>query len=102
MKVTCEEIRAKVQWISSFNGGDRQTFTVTAVSGQHGISFSNPTSDVGENKIHMKYVENLHPSTEYVFYVSAQNQHGLKSSENVTCKTLEKGIKCFISFNILP
>lgn len=99
--MTCEETRTKVQWISSFNGGDRQTFTVIAVSGIYGISYSNRTSDEGENVIHMKYVENLHSSTEYVFYVSAQNQHGNKSSENITCKTLEIGILCFIFFFIL-
>lgn len=93
VEVTCEETRAKVQWISSFNGGDRQTFTVTAVSGQYGIGFSKPTSDEGENIIHMKYVENLHPSTEYAFHVSAKNKHGIRLSENRTCKTLGKDSK---------
>lgn len=102
VEVTCKETRAEVQWISAFNGGDSQTFTVIAISGQYGVSFSNPTSDKGESIIHMKYVENLHSSTEYVFYVFAQNQHGNRSSENVTCKTMEKGIVCFILFYILP
>lgn len=101
VEVTCEETRAKVKWISSFNGGDRQTFTVIAVNGQYEISYSNPTSDEGENVVHMNYVENLRSSTEYVFYVSAQNQHGNKSSENIKCKTLEIGIICFILFYIL-
>lgn len=90
VEVTCEQTRTKVQWISSFNGGDRQNFTVIAFSGQYGISFTNTTSDQGENIVHMKYVENLHSSTVYVFYVSAENKHGIRSSENITCKTLGK------------
>lgn len=100
VEVTCEETRARVQWISSFNGGDRQTFTAIAVSGQYGISFSNPTSDEGENVIHIKYVENLHSSTEYVIYVSAENKHGIRSSENITCKTSGKGILYFFYYAI--
>lgn len=34
--VTCEGTSATVQWTSSFNGGDRQTFIIFVFSGQQG------------------------------------------------------------------
>lgn len=34
-EIVCEVTSAKVQWISSFNGGDNQSFTVTAMYGQY-------------------------------------------------------------------
>lgn len=84
IKIVCEETRANVQWKSSFNGGDPQLFTVFASSGQQ----SNNISDRGENVIHSTYVQHLQPSTMYVFYVSAQNSHGLILSEKISCTTL--------------
>lgn len=83
IEIVCEETRAKVQWKSSFNGGDPQLFTVISSSGQH----SNNISDKGENVIHSTLVQHLQPSTMYVFYVSAQNSHGFISSEKISCTT---------------
>lgn len=94
---TCEITAARVQWISSFDGGDSQTFTVFALNSQYETRYSDPTSDTGENIVHAAYVQNLQPSVSYVFYVFAQNRHGNSSSENFTCTTLEKG-RLFISF----
>lgn len=83
--------------MSSFNGGDIQFFTVIALNSQQQQSTSDIISDNGENEIHSTYVQNLQPSTTYVFYVSAQNRHGLSSSENITCTTKEgkHSISCY-------
>lgn len=89
VEIVCEVTRARVQWRSSFNGGDPQSFTVIALNGQQRESRSDNISDKGENVIHSTFVQNLQPSTTYVFYVIAQNSHGLSSSENVSCTTLE-------------
>lgn len=87
-ELVCEETRAIVQWKSSFNGGNTQTFTVTATYGQYKKIESNIIYDKGENIIHSTYIQNLQPSTRYAFYVSARNPHGSSSSENITCTTL--------------
>lgn len=88
--VTCEVAGAKVQWISSFNGGDPQIFTVSAWKSQDEITYSNGVPDTGENKMHDTYIQNLQASTTYVFYVFAQNRHGNSLSENFTCVTSKK------------
>lgn len=90
IKVVCEVSGARVQWISSFNGGDNQTFVIL-VNGDQTTSYSSRIPDTGENTVHTNSVENLQPSVLYVFYVSAQNRHGNSSSENITCTTLKKG-----------
>lgn len=95
LKTVCEETRAKVQWKSSFNGGNTQTFTVTATYGQYQKFESNIIYDKGENIIHSAYIQNLQPSTRYVLYVSAQNRHGSSSSENATCTTLTEHPRSF-------
>lgn len=89
VEIVCEVTRARVQWRSSFNGGDPQSFTVIALNGQQRESRSDDISDKGDNVIHSTFVQNLQPSTTYLFYVIAQNSHGLSSSENVSCTTLE-------------
>lgn len=71
----------------SFNGGDPQTFTAVALNGQQKISESGTVSDKEDRGIHSVFIQNLQPSTEYVFYVSAQNRHGFSLSENVSCTT---------------
>lgn len=85
IEIFCEKTSAMVQWKSSFNGGDPQSFTVFALNGQQ----SEHISDKGENDIHSTYLHNLRPSPTYVFCVSAQNSHGLSSSERISCTTLE-------------
>lgn len=50
IRVTCEGTRATVQWISSFNGGDRQTFNVFALNDHQGGNQSIQIPDMGENK----------------------------------------------------
>uniref|UniRef100_A0A8W8NKS0 Uncharacterized protein n=1 Tax=Magallana gigas TaxID=29159 RepID=A0A8W8NKS0_MAGGI len=87
IRVTCEGTRATVQWISSFNGGDRQTFNVFALNGHQGGNRSIQIPDMGENKTHRAYVQNLQPSMTYVFYVSAQNNHGFSISDIISCIT---------------
>lgn len=89
VEIVCEVTRARVQWRSSFNGGDPQSFTVIVLNGQQRESRSDNISDKGENVIHLTFVQNLQPSTTYVFYITAQNRHGLSSSEKVSCTTLE-------------
>lgn len=89
VEIVCEVTRARVQWRSPFNGGDAQSFTVIALNGQQRESQSDDISDKGENVIHSIFVQNLQPSTTYVFYVTAQNSRGLSSSEKVSCTTLE-------------
>lgn len=84
IEIRCDETRARVQWTSSFNGGDTQTFTVFALNGQQ----SNTIPDQGENEIHAAYVKNLQTSTTYVFYVSARNTRGFSLSNNISCTTL--------------
>lgn len=90
VEIVCEVTRARVQWRSPFNGGDAQSFTVIALNGQQRESQSDDISDKGENVIHSIFVQNLQPSTTYVFYVTAQNSRGLSSSEKVSCTTLEE------------
>lgn len=87
-KIVCETTGAKIQWISSFNGGDVQSFTVTGMNGQYKESESYTLADKGQNKIHSTYIQNLQPQTIYMFYVSARNRHGFSSSENISCTTL--------------
>lgn len=89
VEIVCEVMRARVQWRSSFDGGDPQSFTVIVLNGQQRESRSDNISDKGENVIHSTFVQNLQPSTTYVIYVTAQNRHGLSSSEKVSCTTLE-------------
>lgn len=86
-RLSCEETRARIQWISSFNGGDSQTFTVLAFNDEYRTSYSKTIPDMGENVVHSIYIQNLQPSTLYVFFVSAQNSHGNTKSENISCTT---------------
>lgn len=85
ISIVCDVRRARVQWKSSFNGGDPQSFTVKVLSGQA----SDTIPDNGENEIHSVYVQNLQPSTTYVFYVNAKNSHGSSYSEYINCTTVE-------------
>lgn len=89
IKIVCEVRSARIQWMPSFNGGDPQTFTVVALNGQQKISESGNVSDREDSGFHSSFIENLQPSTEYMFYVSAQNSHGFSLSENVSCTTEE-------------
>lgn len=89
--MTCEVTGAILKWISSFNGGDSQNFTVFTMSGQHEATQSASLSDAGENEIHVIYIQNLQPSVKYSFFVSAQNKHGNSSSDQKACTTLNKG-----------
>lgn len=87
IKVTCKVTGAIVQWISSFNGGDTQNFTVITLSGHDGTSLYNGLNDKGENEIHVTYVSNLQPSVTYWFSVSAKNSYGSSSSKIISCIT---------------
>lgn len=90
--VFCEVTNARIQWISSFNGGDPQNFTVFASDGQQEASQSAHLPDSGENKLHEYFVQNLQPSLTYTFYISALNKHGNSSSEKKSCITSNRGI----------
>lgn len=81
-----------MQWKSSFNGGDPQSFTAIALSAQHEASRSDPKPDNGESLIHYVYVQNLKPSVTYQFYIVAQNSHGNITSDKKSCTTLQKGM----------
>lgn len=89
--VTCKETGTIDQWISSFNGGDTQNFTVITLSGQDGTSLYIGLNDKGENEIHVTYLSNLQPSVTYWFFVSAKNSHGSSLSKAISCTT----VKCF-------
>lgn len=89
--LTCEVTGASVHWVSSFNGGDTQTFTVIAFNVQYGTSYSERIPDIGENMVHSYFIHNLQPSTSYMFYVSAENNNGNSSSENLFCTTQNQG-----------
>ena len=89
VETICNIKSAKIQWMSSFNGGDSQTFTVYAILARQEASRSEPVHDKGENKLHNTQLFNLQPSTKYAFHVVAQNKHGNISSEKRECKTLE-------------
>lgn len=88
LDVICEETRARVQWISSFNGGEPQYFTVIILNSQDGTVLSYRLLDKGENEIHVTYIANLQPSVSYWFSVSAKNSHGSSSSNVTSCKTI--------------
>lgn len=97
--LTCEVTSARLQWLSSFDGGDRQTFTVVAFNVQYGTWYSERIPDKGENTVHSYFIDNLQPSTLYLFYVSAENRHGNSSSENKLCTTRKQGNN-FLSFDL--
>ena len=81
--------------MSFFNGGDHQTFTVHSLLAQQEASRSEAIQDLGENKLHYAHLLNLQPSTQYMFYVVAQNKHGNSSSEMVSCTTSQGiSLKC--------
>lgn len=86
----CEFLQARVQWISSFDGGDPQNFTVIILNSLDGKSVSYGFHDEGENKTHVAFVSNLQPSVTYWFYVTAKNSHGSSISEITSCKTVEE------------
>lgn len=88
-KASCNDNSAKIEWISSFNGGDSQTFFVLGLIGRHEVTRSEAIKDRGENQIHNTELLNLQPSTKYVFYVVAKNKHGNSSSAQIECTTLE-------------
>lgn len=88
-EVVCEVTHAIVKWKSTFNGGDVQLFTAIALNGFYKESYTDPIADKGENEIHSATVQNLKPSTIYLFYVSANNSHGESSSKNFSCMTAE-------------
>lgn len=88
-EVVCEVTQAIVKWKSTFNGGDAQLFTAIALNGFYKESYSGPMADKGENEMHSATVQNLKPSTKYLFYVSANNSHGETSSKNFSCMTAE-------------
>nr|XP_022323489.1 hemicentin-1-like isoform X2 [Crassostrea virginica] len=89
-KASCNDNSAKIEWISSFNGGDSQTFFVLGLIGRHEVTRSEAIKDRGENKIHNTDLLNLQPLTKYVFYVVAKNEHGNSSSDEIECTTLEE------------
>nr|XP_022290573.1 neural cell adhesion molecule 1-like [Crassostrea virginica] len=89
VEMICNVKSAKIQWMSSLNGGDSQTFTVNAFLARQEASRSVPVHDKGENILHNTQLYNLQPSTKYTFYVVAQNKHGDTSSEKIECTTLE-------------
>lgn len=88
LDVICEETRARVQWISSFNGGEPQYFTVIILNSQDVTVLSYRLLDKGENEIHVTYIANLQPSVSYWFSVSAKSSHGSSSSNVTSCKTI--------------
>nr|XP_022323486.1 hemicentin-2-like isoform X4 [Crassostrea virginica] len=88
-EIKCNVRSAKVFWKSPFNGGDSQTFQALAINNQQEVSQSENITDSGENLIHGTQLGNLQPSTQYVFYVRAQNRHGNTSSEKRECTTLK-------------
>lgn len=98
VKIFCEETSASVQWISSFNGGDTQEFAVVVSNGHFETSYSDFIPDTGENEIHSKIIQNLQPSSEYLFSVSAHNKLGESTSEKFKCTTKQKGFNFFFRF----
>ena len=99
-KATCNINSAKIEWISSFNGGDSQTFFVLAILDQQKVTRSEYMKDRGENEIHDTELQNLQPSTKYVFYVVAKNKHGNSSSGEIKCTTLEGMLEREYLYNI--
>nr|XP_034303739.1 titin-like isoform X4 [Crassostrea gigas] len=102
IEVTCKVTGAIVQWISSFNGGDTQNFTVITLSGHDGTSLYNGLNDMGENEIHVTYVSNLQPSVTYWFSVSAKNSYGSSSSKAISCTTVKALEKRNIDIKVDP
>lgn len=95
VKIFCEKTSASVQWISSFNGGDTQEFAVVVSNGHFETSYSDFIPDSGESEIHSKIIQNLQPSSEYLFSVSARNKHGESTSEKFKCTTKQTGFTFF-------
>eukprot|EP00105_Crassostrea_gigas_P023187 XP_011442936.1 PREDICTED: contactin-5 isoform X2 [Crassostrea gigas] len=88
--VVCEITQARIQWISSFNGGDQQYFTVVILNFQDGTNISYRFHDKGENELHAAHISNLQPLVTYWFVVSAKNSYGSSPSEITRCKTVQE------------
>lgn len=96
----CEIKTARIQWESSFNGGDPQSFTVVSLHGNQIENKTDTISDQGTNTIHTAFVQNLQSSTTYVLAVAAHNKHGFSLSKNISCTTLEGklfGLNCYLA-----
>lgn len=89
IKFLCKVTEDIVQWISSFNGGDTQNFTVITLGGQDGTSLYIGLNDKSENKIHVTNLGNLQPSVAYWIFVSAKNGHGSSLSKANSCTTVK-------------
>ena len=59
--------------MSSFNGGESQTFTVYAFLARQEASRSEPVHDAGENNLHNTQIQNLQPSTKYIMLLHRTN-----------------------------
>ena len=94
-EASCNVRSAQIQWRSSFNGGDIQTFIALAMIAQQEASRSELLCDKGESKIHVTQLQNLQPSTKYAFYIVAQNKLGNSSSEIIEYKTFDDGMLHF-------
>lgn len=90
VQVVCEVTSALVQWTSSFNGGNPQSFIANALDSGQRTLHSESVPDKGKNEAHYTYIHNLQPSTQYFFFVSAKNIQGFVLSENKSCTTSSK------------
>ncbi|XP_062603323.1 uncharacterized protein LOC134265101 [Saccostrea cucullata] len=88
IEASCLVTQAKIRWTSSFNGGSKQTFTVTSLNDGFESGWSSPIPDRGSNIIHETYIGYLQPSKFYEFYVSAKNMHGITKSNRTSCTTM--------------
>lgn len=101
MSVVCDSTQARVQWISSFNGGDPQYFTVIILNSQDGTNLSYRHREKGKNEMHVTSISDLQPSVMYWFYVSAKNSYGSSFSEVTSCKTVKGKIENIGLLNLL-
>lgn len=72
LTLTCEVTSASVHWVSSFNGGDTQTFTVVAFNVKYGTRYSERIPDMGENI--------------YTLTIPAQNMAEYEQRSTWSCK----------------
>ena len=87
-------------WLSGFNGGSTQTFTVTCrPKGSENLIFNKEFPDPGYQKQGQAFVGNLKEQSEYRFTVPTRNRHpgnGKNTNKSETETFMTKG-KTYLS-----
>ena len=81
-------VSVNLVWLSGFNGGSTQTFTVTCKAKRlENLIFTKEFTDPGYQKQGQAFVGNLNESSEYRFTVVTRNRHSENDQNSNKSKT---------------